>query len=321
MVRINANANDLHKKGLTMKRIRYLYLLVLLAVFTITFIFAQGPLPAPQGIVVYTSIYPLYDFTKRIAGPYAHVVNITPPGAEPHSFEPSPRLITQLLEADLFLYNGLGMEPYINKIKQSLQGGSLSMIDASSDILPLLSSAHGHIAVDPHAWLSPFNAAKQAHAIFQALSEVDPVHRAEYNANYKALHLELIKLDDEFKNTLDKCPKKSFVVTHAAFGYLARDYGLEQIALTGLEGEAEPTPGTFAEVIALIERQGIRHVFVETSASAKIAETLAREIQAGTLTLHPLASLTARELQDKEDYFSLMRKNLENLKTALEYTS
>ncbi|MCR4441454.1 MAG: zinc ABC transporter substrate-binding protein [Peptococcaceae bacterium] len=298
-----------------MKRARVFYLCLTLAV-----VLAAGcrqdlvpgeAQPAGQQLKVYTSIYPLYDFTKRIGGPGINVINITPPGAEPHSFQPSARLVAELARSRIFIYNGAGMEPYLEKLKQAVQGNAPLMVNASQG-LDLLEN-------DPHTWLSPINAENQGKTILEALILVDPANKKAYEANYEVFRKELQTLEQEYREALSKCKKNQIIVSHAAFAYLARDFGLVQIPVMGLSAEAEPTPGKLRELIELAKTNGISCIFFESLASPKVSETIAREINARTLVLHPLGSLTEKEIRSGEDYFSIMRKNLENLKTALEY--
>jgi len=298
-----------------MNKARVFYLCLVLAFFSAAgcsrATVPGGAQPAGQALKVHTSIYPIYDFTKRIGGPGTNVVNITPPGTEPHSYQPSARLVAELARSRMFIYNGAGMEPCLEKLKQAVQGNGPLLVDASRD-LELIEN-------DPHTWLSPANAAVQGKTILEALVLVDPANRQTYEANYKAFQQDLHALEQEYRQTLNKCRKNKFIVSHAAFAYLARDFGLVQIPVMGLSAEAEPTPAKLRELIDLARANGISCIFFESMTSPKVSETIAREINGRTLVLHPLGSLTEQELQAGEDYFSIMKKNLENLKTALEY--
>ncbi len=304
-------------------------------------------LPDSSRPVVYTSIYPLYDFTKKIAGENVTVINITPAGIEPHSFEPSTKLLAELTKASLFIYNGAGMEPYLEKLQKAMQKSPLLMVEASRGITLIKhdhqestvsmetsseteleasfthhdenEAVHEHEGVDPHTWLSPACARQIGQNILQALVQIDPEQQATYEKNFRVLQAQLTELDLQYKETLTSCQRKDLVVTHEAFGYLCREYGLNQISVMGLHAEAEPTPGTLKEIIKLVNNKEIKYIFFEALYSPKVAETISRETNTKILVLNPLGSLTEKALEDGRDYFSIMKENLENLKQALEY--
>lgn len=279
-------------------------------------------------ITVYTSIYPVYDFTKRIGGDKISVVNIVPAGAQPHSFEPSTQLVAQLSKASLFIYNGAGMEHYLPKLAQTLADTSVRLVDTSSDI-ELLSAEHHHEEseehhdhdhgeYDPHIWLSPARALKQSQTICQALAEADPLNAEYYQANLEKFRQELETLHKEYL-TLADCPHKDVIVSHAAFTYLTYDYGLRQLSLMGINADAEPGPLTLKNTIKYIKENKIRYIFWDTLDNPKLAQTLSQESGAEVLPLNSLGALGAKDLQAGEDYLSVMRANLTNLKKGLGY--
>lgn len=274
-----------------------------------------------QRFTVYTSIYPIYDFTSRIAGKNVKVINVLPAGSEPHSFQPTARLVAEIGNSHLFLYNGLGMEPYLEKLKTILQTYPVQLADTSTGIhfLETIEDHHGHGAIDPHIWLSPSNAIVQGYNILRALIQIDPAHENEYQANYRAFQEELRKLDQEYKTKLKKCSESTIIVSHAAFGYLARDYNLKQLSVVGLNAEAEPTAGIISELIKLAKKEQISYIFYETFSGPKVSQVIAREINSGILTLHPLGNLSVQEADEGADYFSIMRENLANLQIGLGY--
>ncbi|MDD2212679.1 MAG: zinc ABC transporter substrate-binding protein [Clostridia bacterium] len=306
----------------TFKIVQLLLISVLLTTFTMTGsgcalkerFSRETTVPDSSLPVVYTSIYPLYDFTKKIGGEKVTVINITPAGAEPHSFEPSPQLLAKLSQASLFLYNGAGMEPYLEKLRATLQESSLLMVEASQGINLIKDKEER----DPHFWLSPSCALTMGHNILQALIHIDPDNRTYYEKNFQTFAEKLRELDQDYKKTLTQCPGRKIIVTHQAFNYLCQEYDLEQIPLMGLHAEAEPTPGKLKEISILIEKEKIKYLFSEALYSPKTAATIARETGATVLQLHPLGSLNEKELQEGKDYFQIMRENLQNLQQALE---
>lgn len=351
---------------------KLLFVLILLAFFGTALFLLSGcqtdqatpPSPSmaasPQA-VVYTSIYPLFDFTQKIGGDKVTVLNITPADSDPHSFEPSSKLIADLSKASLFLYHGAGMEPYLEKLQATLQRSPLLMIEASRGISLIkhehpkdeqahethrsgetgsnktdshekathqavpqqhgdssTHKTHRHAQTDPHTWLSPLCAQELCHNILQALIQIAPEHEASFAANYQKLEQQLQELHRDYQKVLAACPRKEIVVTHEAFGYLCREYGLTQVPMMGLSAEAEPTPGTLKEIINFVRKHKIKYIFFESLYSPKVAETITRETNTKLLPLNPLGSLTEEAVANGEDYFSVMRQNLQNLKLALE---
>lgn len=292
---------------------------------------ARESLPAADKPVIYTTIYPVYDFTRKIGGEQLEVINIVPPGAQPHSFEPSSKRVAEISKALLLIYNGAGMEAYMPKLAKTLENAGVKLVDTSQGI-PLLANpeirrhdghdehpAEPHGEYDPHIWLSPSRAVRQSQSICQALCDADPQNRELYEANLRSLQEELQLLDREFRTTLDKCRKKELVVSHAAFQYLTDDYGLEQIPLMGTHADAEPGPATLKEAIRIVKDNNIAYIFADPFDSPKIAQTVAAETGAAILPLNSLGALTEYERQAGKDYLQVMRDNLANLKKGLEY--
>ncbi|MBA4602077.1 metal ABC transporter substrate-binding protein [Thermoactinomyces mirandus] len=289
----------------------------------------------PEGkLQVYTSIYPLYDFARKIGGPYVSVTNLIPPGADPHHFELLPRDMSKLSEADLLVYNGGGFEPWVERVNQMLDPDKTRIVNATESIMTdwgqvsrKASHNHGHgeehqaEGTDPHVWLDPQLAKKQAVAIRNALVQLDAEHKDDYLKNYDQLASELDRLDQEFKQMVANAPKKEFAVSHASFAYLAKRYGLEQIALSGLSPSDEPSPQELEKIIEHVKKHDIDVILFETLVNNKMAKVVKKEVNAEALVLNPLEGLTEQEMKQGEDYFSVMRKNKENLAKALGVTN
>lgn len=280
---------------------------------------------------VFTSIYPVYEFAKNVAGDKADVVMFVPPGKEPHDWEPSLKEIAQLREGLLFIYNGAGFEPWVEKILKNLEAPNLTVVEATKG-LSLMNDVDKHAIdkhdgqkhdddnhdLDPHVWLDPVMAQEQVKAIESAFIKVDAANKDYYMARSKDYRETLAVLDKEFNVALGKCEKKEFVVSHSAFGYLAKRYGLHQIAVMGLSPDAEPKPGELAEVVQKAKKAKTKYIFVENLVSPKVAEVVAKEIGAQTLVLNPLEGLTKEEVAQGKTYISVMRDNLAQLKKALD---
>lgn len=260
-----------------------------------------------------TSFYPVYFLTSSIAGDRMTVRNLVPAGVEPHDWEPSPKDMADLTRARVFVYNGAGFEVWVTHTVAAAPSANRIDIEASKG-LTLASAPAGDRGYDPHVWLDPVLAGEMAATIADGLIRADPDGRETYQANLATLQGQLAQLDQEFKTGLATCQRRDIVTSHAAFGYLARRYGLNQIAVEGLAPNAEPTPSRLAEVANLAREHGATYIFFETLVSPRVAEAIAREIGAKTLVLDPLEGV-----QDpaKENYFTVMRQNLTNLRTAL----
>lgn len=284
----------------------------------------------PSRLVVYTTVFPVYDFTQKIGGDRIELHNMLPWGASPHVFEPSTRLVANLSKAGLIIFNGAGLEPYMDKLGSALKDTGVTIIDSSQGIKLLelneekdhaehseKENHHGHGLYDPHIWLSPQNASMQGENILNALINADPLNKEYYLKNYQDFQENMKKLDREYEEAVFGLEKKELVVTHEAFAYLCRDYGLTQMSLMGPNAEAEPTPGRMREIIKFVRAHRVSHIFFDALESPKAAEAIAFETKTQVLSLNPLGSITEKELDMGDDYFSIMRNNLENLKEGL----
>jgi zinc transport system substrate-binding protein len=285
--------------------------------------------PQEERLSVYASFYPMYDFAVKIGGDKADVTNLVPAGAEPHDWEPAAADVAGLEEADVFIYNGAGMEHWAADILESLQNETLIAAEASRGIT-LMEGHHDHEedegeeepeeeeGYDPHVWLSPMNAKAEMRNITDAFAQADPDSRDYYETNYATYAAELDALDQAFRETLAPLPNKDIIVAHQAFGYLCADYGLNQVPIEGLSPDSEPDPVRMAEIIDFAEEHHVKVIFFETLASPKVAETIANAIGAETDVLSPIEGLSDEEQAAGDDYFSVMRRNLESLKAALQ---
>lgn len=177
---------------------------------------------------------------------------------------------------------------------------------------------HGHGAVDPHVWISPVLSQKLAESIKNELVGRDQKNAAEYEANYAELVEELQALDKSFKQMAAEAPKKTFFVSHAAFGYLADAYGLEQAAIAGLNSQDEPSQKELLSIVEQAKQLDVRYIAFEQNVSAKLGEVIQEELQAEAVQLHNLSVLTQEEIDREETYFTLMEKNKQTLEKILQ---
>lgn len=267
-------------------------------------------------LVVVTTIYPVWDFTSHVSGDRARVVQLVPDGAEPHDWEPAPRDIADLERADVFIYNGSGMESWVGKILSNLSDRDTVLVDCSQglDLLPV----EGSEGMDPHLWLDPLTAMGMVDNITDGLSQASPGDAEYFAANAVAFKERLQALHEKYDAVLGQAGQRKFVVAHAAYGYLARRYDLQQVPIAGIEHEAQPGPARVAEVIKTVREYNIRYIFAEELAGARSVEAIAEETGAEVLTLNPLGGLTRAQRESGKDYHSVMEENLVNLARALE---
>jgi zinc transport system substrate-binding protein len=304
---------------------RALAALVILA----TLVLVRSPAFADKPLVV-ASFYALYEFSRQVAGDHAEVVSLVPPGVEPHDWEPSPQDVVRVQKAKLFVYNGAGLEPWVEKLLRDAKARGTMLVRTTERVALLSGVGDEHEAktgaapkgskhgVDPHVWLDPVRAQVQVEAIRAGLAKVDPANAPAYGANAQAYRTKLAALDAAFTNGLKQCVRREVVTTHSAFAYLTRRYGLTQISISGLEPESEPSPADLVALVKQVKERKVRYVFFETLVSPKLAETLAREVGAKTLVLNPVEGLTKEEQAAGKNYASLMEENLRNLRTALD---
>ena len=176
---------------------------------------------------------------------------------------------------------------------------------------------HDHGGVDPHVWISPLLSVELATSIKDALIESKPEMKDEFEKNFEQLNVELVELDSKFKEMASNAPSKTFFVSHASFGYLADSYGLEQVAIAGLNSQSEPSQKQLAQIVKEAKDQNIHYVLFEQNVSSKLTDVVRKEIGAESLMLHNLGVLTVDDVKNNEDYFSLMEQNIETLKKAL----
>lgn len=252
---------------------------------------------------IYTSIYPIYDFTKKIGGEKISVYNMTKAGAEPHDFEITSKDMANLSKADLFIYNGGGMEHWVDTIKEALK--DIKYVNTSSNI--------NENNLDPHFWLSPINAKIQMENIKNGLIEIDSENKNYYESNYNLYANRLTELDKKIKTSLSDIKNRNLVLTHPAFGHFCKEYSLNQIAIARDEAD----PKAMAEIITFIKSNNVRAIFYEEFSSSKLVDSIAKETGIKILTLNPIESLSEENINSGEDYFSVMEKNLISLSDGL----
>lgn len=286
---------------------------------------------ASAKVKVVASFYPLAYFSQKIGGDRVEVISVVPAGTEPHDYEPTPQDIRKIQTADVVVYLGAGLDPWADKLKPELIQKGIKVLQFS-DGLSLLEGGeedhesnenqvgeeHEHGAFDPHVWLDPVLVSQQVPKLIGILISKDPQHRSTYEKNAHDFTASLEELDRSYQKGLANCSLHSIITSHAAAGYLAQRYGFEQQSLSGLSPDSEASPRQITELAKLARQKAIKYIFFETLVSPKVAETLAAEIGATTLVFNPLEGLTDDDTAQGKDYMSIMRDNLQNLKTAMD---
>ena len=287
-----------------------------------------------EKIQVMTTFYPMYEFTKQVVGDKGDVELLIPAGTEPHDFEPSAKDLAKISDSDVFVYNSPELETWTDNLTDTVDTKQTEIIQASKDIKLMEGTEHDHEEahdhdtqeheehghsheLDPHVWLDPALAIKEVETIRDQLSKKYPDDKAAFEKNAASYIDELKKLDEEFQTAFKDAKNKTFVTQHAAFGYLANQYGLTQEAIAGISPDQEPSPSRLSELKHYVDDNQVKVIYFEENASSKVAETLSKETGVKLEVLNPLESLTDKQIKDGEDYLSVMRENLTALKESI----
>jgi zinc/manganese transport system substrate-binding protein len=269
----------------------------------------------------------LADLTQRIAGDHVQILTLVGPNGDAHVFEPGPKESAELADADLLIANGLGFEPWLQRLEDA-SGFKGKVVIASSGVTPLTgeddhegeaAEEHDHGAVDPHAFQDLSNAQFYAATIAKALSEADPAHAADFKANADALIAEMAELDKELKAAFGAIPqeRRRVLTSHDAFGYFGKAYGIEFVSVQGISTEAEPTAEDLVKIVRQARDGHLSAIFLENMADPRLAETVAQEsnVRMG-------GALYADALSEADgpapDYLSLIRFNARQLLAAMQ---
>ena len=312
----------------------------------------------PGAILVVTSSFPLYDFARIIGGEQAEVVLLTPPGLSPHSFEPTPKHIETIESADMFIYSGAGLEPWVEDVLAGIENRELLVVNAADgvslmeigemeihdsdeydghtghddeDIGDKDNSApggpedetdkhgHDHGLYDPHYWLDFENARAQVDTILGGYLQIDSEHADLYLERTDGYKSTLELLDQMYQDTLSACPGRELVSAgHFAFGYLAHRYGLHHHAVFGASHDVEPTPRELADMVEFIAKHKVTYIVAEEMLDAKIARTISEETGAEIVMLNPAGNVSKDQLKEGVTFVDIMQENLKGLKIVME---
>lgn len=273
--------------------------------------------------VIVASTYPAYDLTKRIVGDKYEVTQFVPNGQEPHDYEPTARKIGALYDAKLYIEIGFGFETYTNSLPDEIKNKALTLSDGIEPLYSFHSHHHEHNheddndseTVNPHIWLSIKNAIKMMNSIFNKMALIDENNKAYYEANYLKNKELFEALDTKYRKELQNRKTNYIATTHEAFGYLCKDYGLEEIAIMGITSADSPTASELAKITDELKNKEIKVIFGEAGESSSFSDAIASSLKIKRSSLNTIEALN--DLTQNEDYLSLMESNLISLKEAL----
>lgn len=299
----------------------------------LTGIFAAGCTPSESeknsntDLKIYTSLYPIQYAVERIGNQSIETESVYPPGVDAHTYEPSSREMTSIAEGDAFIYLGAGMEGFAETAAQALDSQDIALIELGEDEKlfhdePSDNDTHDqaghHHDHNPHIWLDPVRMIDMADTIKDRLIDLNPKKSGQYTENFNALKDDLLTLDEQFRKTLETKKSKKILVSHAAYGYWEEHYGIKQIAISGLSSSEEPSQKDLTKIIDQARKYNMDYILFEQNTSDHVSEIIQNQIGAKSLSIHNLAVLTDADIENGEDYLSLMNHNLEVLDQATE---
>ena len=228
--------------------------------------------------------------------------------------------MARIERSKLIVLNGGGLEAWSDNIRKNIDADKAIIVVAGEGLTTQQETKEGQTETDPHVWLAPRLAQKMVERIAQAFEQADPANRDYYRSNANSLKIKLGNIDMEYRRGLSNCKGKNIVTSHAAFGYLAAAYGLNQAPIAGLSPDAEPSPRQLADIAKFARDNKVKYIFFESLATPKLSQTIATEVGAQTLVLNPIEGLSDEELSQGKNYLSVMHDNLINLQTALQCT-
>ena len=275
-----------------------------------------------QKPTVALSTFSLYDIAKHISQDSLELVMILPFGVDAHSFEPTPKLMTKILQSQLVVYSGAGLEPWTESFEFKSK-----VIDMSKSVNLLKPDedehhehhehAHGHEAVDPHYWLDIQNMIIATKLISEEFIKLSPANADIYNQRKDKYISMLESLDAKYKKALQECQKDTIIVNHNAFSYLSKNYGFHVEALSGLSPDAQPSAKSMVRLIDHVKEHGVNTVFFESFVSDRAMKSIAHEAKVSVDVLQPLGNITRDEADKKLSYEDIMLENLQKISKAL----
>ncbi|MGD0449561.1 MAG: zinc ABC transporter substrate-binding protein [Candidatus Bathyarchaeia archaeon] len=308
-----------------MRKIIYVVVGILVAVIIVATIAAGVYLNNNKGtnssskLTVLATFYPLYDFAQNVGGDKVSVSLLVPETVDVHEFEPTPSSIEAVSSANVLVYNGAGLEPWLQNIVSAAGNPNLVQVDSSQNITLLPVPAEfqkNNQTIDPHIWLDPLNAKQQVNNILQGLIKADPADSQYFTQNAIAYDAQLDNLNSLAINATTNTPTKVFITFHEAFAYFAKQYNVTQLSISG-PFEEEPTPSDIQNVITAINQNHLKYVGYESLENPAISQSIGSQTNATLINMNPIEGLTADQKAAGDNYISLMKQDIANIHLAL----
>ncbi len=307
-----------------MKKISYIAtgvlvtVIIVAAVASLYFTNNTGSSPSSK-ITVLATFYPLYDFAQNVGGDKVSVSVLVPETVDVHDFEPTPSDIAQVSSASVLIYNGAGLEPWIQDVISAAGNSNLITVDTSQSITLLPVSPQfqiGNQTIDPHIWLNPENAKQQVNNILQGLIKADPADSQYFTQNANIYEAKLDELNTEAINATTNTATNVFITFHEAFAYFAKQYNVTQLSILG-PFEEEPSPTDIQNVITAINQNHLKYVGYESLENPAISQSIGDQTNATLINMNPIEGLTTQEKANGDNYISLMKLDINNIHLAL----
>ena len=296
-------------------------------------------------VEVIATLFPQYDFVKQIGGDKVNVTLLLPPGAESHTYEPTPQDMIKIDESDLFVYTGEEMEPWASSLISGMEK-EINVLDLSTTVdlinVEKFEEEHGyetdetheendnkddnhadtdehHHSYDPHIWLNPLYAIQMIRSIENELCQVDPENEEFYRNNSNEYINQIELLDAEIEQTVNSSRTRKIAFGGAfAYSYFIERYNLEFVTAYQACGEnTEPSTKQVKDVIDYIKENKLPVIFYKEYTNGNVARTISEETGAKMLVFNTVHNLSKEEIENGASYVSIMRQNLANLKEAL----
>jgi zinc transport system substrate-binding protein len=295
--------------------------MVVLVALSGVYLYRRGVHVEPAGgrIKVLATFYPVYDFAANVGGNRTSLSLLVPETVDVHAFEPTPQSIQEVASANVLIFSGAGLEPWIPQIIAAAGNPGLVLVDSSQGIslLPVPSQfQRGNRTVDPHIWLDPLLAKQQVTNILNGLIKADPNDQEYFTSNAEKYIAKLDALNSEISDVAAHAKTRYFVTFHEAFAYFAKQYNLTQISISG-PFEEEPTPGDIGNVIAAINGYHLCYVGYESLENPSISQSIASQTHATLILMDPIEGLSQSDQTAGKNYLTKMQDDLGSFKLAL----
>jgi len=294
-------------------------IIVLLAIIAGFSLLNSQPPSSDATLKVLATFYPLYDFAKNVGRDKVNVSILVPETVDVHDFDPTPSSIASVARADVLIYNGAGLEPWISSIVNAADNPNLKLVDSSKGIqlvqVPLQFRSNNQ-TYDPHIWLNPVLVKQQVNNILQGLIEADPADSQYFTQNANSYRSKLDNLNAQIITATTNVKTRYFVTFHESFAYFAKEYDLTQIPIAGPFQE-EPGANDIQNAINAINQYHLLYVGYESLENPDFPESISSQTNATLILMNPIEGLTAEDKAAGKDYLILMRENLSNIVLAL----